>query len=312
MGGQGLLIAAPLLVPQMAALEDGFDLYRLDLAPDREAFLAGVGDRIGGLVTTGSVGARGALIGRLPGLQIVATSSVGCDKIDLDTCRARGIAVTNTPDVLTDDVADLALGLVLATQRRLIAADAWVRSGDWAGRGAFELTASLTGRKVGILGFGAIGQAVATRCAAFGCEVGYSARTRRDVPQQYFEEPHALADWADILIACVPGGPATQHLIDGSVIAALGAEGTLINVARGSVVEEDALIRALNEGELASAGLDVFAGEPAPDPRLLALPNVVLSPHRASGTHRTREAMAQLVVDNLIAWRDGRPLLTPV
>ena len=307
-----VLVLSPIRPRQMARLEAEFVLHRLDEAEDKPAFLAGVADRIGAIVTTGGVGAATDLIDELPGLRIIATSSVGIDRIDIETCRRRRIAVTNTPDVLTDDVADLALGLLLATQRRLVEGDAWVRSGDWARRGAFALTTSLSGLNVGILGLGAIGRAVATRCAAFNTQVGYCSRTPRDRSLRYFADPVEMAGWANVMIACVPGGPATRHLIDGAVIAALGPGGTLINVARGSVVDEDALIAALTDGRLGSAGLDVFACEPDPDPRLLCLPNVVVSPHHASGTVRTRDAMAQLVVDNLLAWRDGRPLVTPV
>lgn len=312
MTARDVLVVAPIRPRQMARLAADFVLHRLDEASDQNALVTGIGDRIGAIVTTGSAGAPADLITRLPSLEVIATSSVGYDKIDLHACRARQIAVTNTPDVLTDDVADLALGLLLASQRRLVDGDAWVRSGDWVRSGAFPLTTSLTGRRVGILGLGAIGQGVARRCAAFGMDVGYCTRQPRDTPLAYFADPVALADWSDILIACVPGGDATHHLIGSAVLAALGPEGTLINVARGSVVDEDALIDALTGGRLAAAGLDVFASEPAPDPRLAALRNVTLSPHHASGTVRTRDAMAQLVVDNLLAWRDGRPLLTPV
>lgn len=310
--GQEVLVVSPIRPNQMERLAAEFTLHRMDEATDPQAFLAVVADRIGAVVTTGGVGAGADLIGALPNLAIIATSSVGVDRIDLAACRARGVIVTNTPDVLTDDVADLALGLVLATQRRMIEGDAWVRTRDWARRGPFPLTATLTGRRVGILGLGAIGQAVAQRCAAFRMTVGYCTRHPRDVPYPHFATPADLAAWADVLIACVPGGAATRHMIDADVIAALGPRGTLINVARGSVVDEAALIAALRDGGLAAAGLDVFANEPDPDPQLTALPQVVLCPHHASGTVETRDAMARLVVNNLVAWRDGMPIPTPV
>lgn len=307
-----VLVVSPIRPRQMQMLAQGFVVHRLDTAPDAGGLLKKVADRIGAVVTTGGVGAGAELVAALPRLQIIATSSVGTDKIDLQACRDRGIAVTNTPGVLTDDVADLALGLLIATQRRLVEADAWVRGGSWAQQGPFPLTTRLTGRRVGILGLGDIGMAIARRCQAFGTQLAYCTRSPRDVDLAYFADPVALAGWSDILIACLPGGSATRHIIGPEVLAALGPQGTLINVARGSVVDEAALIAALEGGGLAAAGLDVFASEPVPDPRLLSLSNVVLSPHHASGTVETRDAMAQLVIDNLHAWRDGRALISPV
>ncbi|WP_375691217.1 2-hydroxyacid dehydrogenase [Pseudooceanicola sp. LIPI14-2-Ac024] len=310
--GPEVLVVAPIRPAQMEALGAAYTLHRLDLADAPEALLAEVGPRVAALVTTGSAGVPAGLLPSLPGLRLIATSSVGTDRIDLAACAERGIVVTNTPDVLTDDVADLALGLILATHRRMVAGDAWVRSGDWGREGPFPLTATLTGRRVGILGLGAIGMAVAERCQAFRMEIGYCSRAPKTVDFAYHAAPIALAGWADILVACLPGGAATRHVIDAGVLAALGPAGALINVARGSVVDETALIEALETGTIATAGLDVFASEPAPDPRLTALPNVTLYPHHASGTVATRDRMAELVVENLAAFFGTGAALTPV
>jgi len=310
--GFDVLVVSPIRPRQMDMLTAEFRLHRLDLSVAPENLLSEVGDRIGAIVTTGGVGADATLISALPNLRIIATSSVGVDKIDLTACRTRGIIVTNTPAVLTEDVADLGFGLLIATQRRLVEADAWVRSGDWSVQGAFPLTTSLAGLKVGILGFGAIGQAVARRCEAFRMEVANSSRSARDVPYRHVPDALALATWAEVLILCLPGGAGTRHLVGREVLDALGPDGTLINVARGSVVDEAALISALEEGRLKAAGLDVYETEPYPDPRLLKLRQVVLHPHHASGTVATRDAMAQLVVDNILAWRDTGRGLTEV
>ena len=307
-----LLVLSAIYPAQMEALAARYTLHRFDTADDPAAMLEEVGPRIRGVVTTGGRGIEAEIIERLPALELVSTLSVGTDSLDLAACRARGVTVTNTPGVLDDDVADLALGLVIATRRRMVEADAWVRSGDWAANGAFPLTTTLRGKRVGILGLGAIGQAIATRCAAFGTEIGYHTRRERDVSYPYFGSPRALAEWSDILIVVVPGGDATHHMVDAEVLAALGPEGTLINVARGSVVDEAALIAALQSGTIAGAGLDVFAREPSADPRLAGMSNVVLSPHHASGTVETRDDMSRLVLDNVDAWFSERRALTPV
>jgi lactate dehydrogenase-like 2-hydroxyacid dehydrogenase len=249
----------------------------------------------------------------MPNLEIVASSGVGYDRIDVDACTEHGVIVTNTPDVLTDDVADIALGLMIAARRNMIAGDAYVRSGTWGREGMFGLTSALRGKRVGIVGLGRIGAAVAARAEPFGLEVGYTARNRRNGLGYRFEASVVdLAAWCDILVVTVPGGAATDNLIDAAVIRAIGPSGTLVNVARGSVVDEPALIAALTSGAIGSAGLDVYHNEPHPDPALTSLPNVVLYPHHASGTVETRDAMAALVNDNLRAHFAGRPVLTPV
>ncbi len=302
----------PLRPRAMEALARLGRLHRLDLAPDPDAALAATAAaRV--LVTGGERPAGAALFDRLPALGLVATMSVGTDAIDLSAARSRGIAVTNTPGVLTEDVADAALMLVLATARRLLAGDAWVRGGAWATKGAMPLTRSLTGKRAGLLGYGRIGQAVGRRLRAIGTEIAYC--TRKPVPgadATHVADPVALAAWADVLVVTVPGGEATRGIVSAEVIGALGPAGILVNVARGTVVDEPALVAALSEGRLGGAGLDVFLNEPRPDPRFASLPNVVLYPHHASGTEETRDAMADLVVQNVAAFLDGRPLLTPV
>ncbi|GGA97410.1 2-hydroxyacid dehydrogenase [Allosediminivita pacifica] len=307
-----LLVLSSLRPAQMAELEARYTLHRHDTAEDPEALLAEVGPRIRGVVTTGGRGISGDIVERLPALEVVSTFSVGTDSLDLEACKRCGVTVTNTPDVLNDDVADLALGLMIATRRRMVEADAWVRSGNWAAKGAFPLVRTIKGSRVGILGLGSIGKDIATRCAALRTEIGYLARSEKDVPYAYFDTPRALAEWSDILVAVVPGGSSTRHMVDAEVLKALGPEGTLINVARGSVVDEAALIAALTDGTIAGAGLDVFADEPKADPRFAEMANVVLSPHHASGTEETRNAMAQLVVDNIDAWFGEGRALTPV
>lgn len=307
-----ILIASPIRPRQMEVLSTAYTLHRFDTAENPSEFLRTVGPKIRGVVTTGGVGLSRSQIDALPALEIVATSSVGTDKIDLVACASRGVIVTNTPDVLTDDVADLALGLVLATHRRMIEADDWVRSGAWVTKGSFPLTTSLKGRRLGILGLGKIGMAVASRAEVFGLNVGYHARSEKPLAYQYFSTPTELAKWSDILVLCLPGGPNTVSIVNREVIEALGSEGVLINVARGSVVDEQALADAISTGRIAGAGLDVFASEPSLAAEFARSPNVVLSPHHASGTETTRNRMAELVVDNLNLWFAENEVLTPV
>lgn len=265
------------------------------------------------LVTSGGRGASAGLIAAMPALELIAVNGVGYDGVDLAAARARDIAVTNTPDVLTDDVADLAIGLMIAAHRRIAAADAFVRRGDWAAAKPFPLTTRLSGRKLGIVGLGRIGLAIAERAAPMMRDIAYFARHRRDdVPYRYVSDVEALAHDVDVLALCVPGSAATRGLIGQAAIEALGPEGVLINVARGSVVDQDALVAALADGRLGGAGLDVFADEPRVPEALFAMENVVLQPHLGSATIETRRAMAQLVIDNVLAHANGRPLLTPV
>lgn len=311
-----VLVVTPVRPAQMAVLEARYQLHRLDLLTDeaaRDALLDQIGDQVRAVVTTGGGGFSEALLARLPALEIVACGSVGTDSLCVDACRARGVHVTNTPDVLTDDVADMAMMLVLTTVRRLLPGVDWIRQGHWVEQGMMALNTTLTGKRLGIAGLGRIGQAIATRAEAFGMEVSYyGRRPKPEVSYRYYDDLVAMARDVDILAPVVPGGAATEGLISREVLSALGAQGYFINIARGSVVDEPALVELLQQGQLAGAGLDVFAHEPQVPPALLSMPNVVLQPHCASGTIETRAAMAQLVVDNLAAYFADQPLLTPV
>ncbi|NNU81165.1 2-hydroxyacid dehydrogenase [Halovulum dunhuangense] len=246
----------------------------------------------------------------LPALELIALFGVGHDHVDLEAARARGIAVANTPDVLNDDVADLAVGMLLASARRIPQADEWVRGGDWARQGAFPLLRKVSGKPAGILGLGRIGRAIANRLSAFDMPIHYWSRTPKKTPAgwQRHDSALSLAREVDFLVLAVAGGPDTAGMVSAEVLDALGPEGTLVNIARGSVVDEEALIAALADRRIAAAALDVFASEPAPDPRLAALPNVLMQPHHASGTVETRAAMGALQRENIRAFFEGRPL----
>lgn len=307
-----ILMIGPLPAWDLEPLEQAYQVHRLWEAPDRDAMIAAVGPAVRGIATRGELGADAALIDRLPALEIIACYGVGTDAIDLARAQARGIKVTNTPDVLTNDVADMALALTLACLRRIPQGDRYVRDGRWRGA-SMGLATSLGGKTVGILGFGRIGRAVASRAAAFGTRIAYFARNPApDTAFAHHADPTALAAASDVLVVTVAGGAGTRNIVDGRVLAALGPEGYLVNVARGSTVDEAALVEALERGTVAGAGLDVFWNEPNIDERLLRFENVVVQPHNASGTVETRRAMGRLVRDNLAAHFAGRPLLTPV
>jgi lactate dehydrogenase-like 2-hydroxyacid dehydrogenase len=293
-------------------LEADYSLHRYDLSEDPDTLLDEVGERITAVVTTGAKGFSEAQLDKLPQVGIVACSGVGYDPIDVEACSSRGVVVTNTPDVLTDDVADLAIGLMISSRRNMIVGDAHVRSGDWGRKGMMGLTSSLKGKRLGIVGLGRIGSAIARRSEPMGLVVGYCTRTKRDNAYHYDPDVEALAAWSEILIVSIPGTPETERVIDREVIEAVGPDGTLINISRGSVVDEPALISALQSGALGSAALDVYLNEPNPNPAFRELENVVLYPHHASGTVETRNAMARLVVDNLAAYFAGKPPITPV
>jgi len=289
----------------------GFTLHQLRDQPD--AFWRDTASRIRGVATSTLYGHTGAeLFDRLPNLEIVSSFGVGYDNVDAAAAAARGIIVTNTPGVLDEEVADLTLGLLLATVRRIPQADRHVREGRWPG-GAFPLSPTLRGRRVGIVGLGNIGKAIARRLEGFAVDIAYhSRREQPGVAYAYYATLLSLAEACDILVVIVPGGAATKHLIDAQVLEALGPNGILINVARGSVVDEAALIKALQSGIILAAGLDVYADEPHVPQALIDLPNTVLLPHVGSATAHTRDAMGKLVADNLLAWfGEGRPL-TPV
>jgi lactate dehydrogenase-like 2-hydroxyacid dehydrogenase len=253
------------------------------------------------------------LMSRLPRLEIVSTFAVGYDHVDAKWAGEHGIVVTNTPGVLTEEVADTALGLLLCTVREFPQAERFLRAGKWLEKGYRLTPATLRDRTVGLVGMGSIGQAIARRLDAFKVPVVYhTRRPRPEVPYRHYPDLLAMARDVDILLVIVPGGPGTQNMIDAKVLDALGPDGIFINMARGSVVDEPALIKALREKRILSAGLDVYANEPVVPQELIAMDNVVLFPHLGSATVATRRAMDQLVVDNLLAWGAGKPPLTPV
>ena len=310
-----LVLAASPSADVMAQLEQSFDCHHQWRQPRAEqaAWLDGVAAGIRGVVTTGAIGIAEPLLARLPKLEIVAVNGIGVDAVDLPAARARGVLVTNTPGVLTDDVADLALTLLLSAARRLPALDRHVRSGAWEEGRPLAMTRALRGKVCGIYGFGRIGQAVAARAEAFGMQTMYfQPRAIDGVSTPRSASLLELARASDYLVLCAPGGASTQHVVDAEVLAALGSDGTLVNIARGSLVDQDAMTAALRNGTLGMAALDVFDGEPRVPADLRALENVVLTPHVGSLTVETRHAMGQLVVDNLRAHFAGQPLLTPV
>lgn len=293
-------------------LEAAFAVHRLSEHPDRAAFLDAHGADFTALVTNGHLGVPPELMAALPNLRVISSYGVGYDAIDVDAAAARGIVVAHTPDVLNDEVANTAILLWLAVSRRLLAADAWARSGDWERTGAFPLTRSVQNRAVGILGLGRIGAVIAERAQVFGARILYHTRSPKDVPHTYCADPVDLARQSDVLICITPGGAGTRHLVNAEVLAALGPEGILVNVSRGSVVDETALVAALESGALGGAGLDVFEAEPAIPAALKAMENVVLTPHVGSATVETRQAMGDLTCDNLNRFLAEGKVLTPV
>ena len=306
---QDILITAPLppfLYDPLRAAYRCHDYYR---AEDKQALLDDGRRSIRGLVQGGGTMTPTSLLDRLPQLEIISVFGVGYDGVPVDYCKSRRIHVTNTPDVLTDDVADVAVALTLMTCRGFGRLERFLRSGAWEERGP-ELTTRLRGKHIGILGLGRIGKAIAERLRAFGAEVSYTGRKPQKVPYKYVESLKDLAKHSDFLIVACPGGPATQHLVNAEIIASLGKKGTLINIARGSIVDEKALVEALESGKLGGAGLDVFADEPHVPAALLEMDNVVLLPHVGSATRETRQAMGDLCKANLDAWFGQKETLT--
>ncbi|SDS59833.1 2-hydroxyacid dehydrogenase [Actinoplanes derwentensis] len=297
----------PLMPFLESALASDYAARRL---PD--TFADGAFDDVTIAVTSGRVGVGAALMSRLPALRAVINFGVGYDTTDVAEATRRGIVVSNTPDVLDDCVADTALGLIIDVMRGLSAADRYVRRGDWPAHGNPPLARKVSGARVGILGLGRIGLAIARRLDGFGCDISYHNRSPRDVPYRYAPSPAALAADVDVLVVAVSGGPNTRHLVSAEVIDALGADAFLVNVARGSAVDETALVSALVGGRLAGAGLDTFADEPHVPAALLTLDRVVLTPHLGSGTSETRRAMSDLTLANLARFVKDGTLVTPV
>ena len=305
--------------PVMPLIEQGisraFTLHKLWEAPDREALIANLAPRLRAIVAGGGkhepMGPE--FLGRFPKLEIISSFGVGYDHVDAKWAAAHGIVVTNTPDVLTEEVTDTALGLLLCTVRELPQAERYLRAGKWL-EGDYPLTrATLRDRTIGMVGLGRIGKAIARRLDAFRVPVVYHSRhPQPGVPYRHYPNLVDMARDVDVLMVVTPGGPATKHLIDANVLEALGPDGILINMSRGSVVDEPALIAALEAGKILSAGLDVFANEPRVPPELMAMENVVLFPHVGSASVYTRDAMGQLVVHNLLSWAAGKGPLTPV
>jgi hydroxypyruvate reductase len=306
-----ILMVGPLPASITDHVERHYRLHRWWEIEDKAAFLQSHGQHVRGIVTSGRHGASRELIESLPKLEVISSQGVGYDSIDISTAQARNVAVSNTPNVLNACVADTALALVLNVSRRFHQADRFVREGRWE-KEAFPLTVKPSGKRCGIVGLGNIGLEVAKRAAAFDMSIAYYNRSQRnDVPSdyRYYDNLIALAENSDFLIVVVPGGANTRHLINEAVLKALGPKGYLINVARGTVVDEAALIKALEAGDIAGAGLDVFEHEPAVPQALLNMEQVALLPHLASGTIETRQAMADLVLNNLDSWfQEGRVL----
>lgn len=307
-----VLVTGNMYGPTLARLDESYTTHKLFLAKERDALIDSIAERITAVASSNSGGIDAATIAKLPKLKVIAHFGVGYDSVDVNAAGARKIAVTNTPDVLTEEVADLAMALLLATVRRVPQGDRYVREGKWL-QGPMALTESLQGRTLGVVGAGRIGRAIARRAEAFNMKIAYQGPNRKaDLPYAYFSDPVALARETGMLMVACPGGEATRGLVSRAVIDALGPKGFLVNISRGSVVDEPALIEALQLGRIAGAGLDVFADEPRVPQAFMALENVVLQPHVASATHKTRAAMGQLVIDNLAAHFAGKPLVTPI
>ncbi len=306
-----IIIVAKLHQPTQEILEKEFTAHRLYEATDRDAFLKALAPRIKG-IASGGPGVDAAMMDALPKLKLISHFGVGYDSVDVGAAKKRGIRVTNTPDVLNDCVADTAMALTLNTLRKLPQSEAYLRSGLWAARGGYPLSTSLSGKTMGIVGLGRIGEAIAKRAQASGMKIAYHNRNKKDVPYPYYPDPVSLAKASDVLMLVTPGGAETKNLVNARVLDALGPNGYLVNISRGSVVDQPVLLKYLQEGKIAGAGLDVFSEEPKVPAEFYTLDNAVLFPHVGSATRETRFAMGMLQVDNLRALFAGKPLLTPV
>jgi hydroxypyruvate reductase len=307
-----VLLIEPMMAEAEARLDAAYCVHRLFAAQDRSAMIAAIGSSVRAIVTGGGHGASNEIVDALPRLEIIAINGIGTDAVDLEHARARSVRVTTTPDVLTEDVADLALGLMLATSRQICVADRFVRSGAWLHE-HLPLAAKVSGKRLGIFGLGQVGHAVARRAEGFGMQIAYCDRDPvAGAAYRYQPDLEQLAEDSDFLVIAASGGPTTRGLVSRRVLDALGLAGVLINVARGSIVDEPALVAAFADGRLGGAGLDVFAHEPDVPKALWDMNNVVLQPHQASATIETRRAMADLVLANLAGHFAGREPLTPV
>jgi len=296
----------------MATLQAEFTAHNLFEASDTNSFFEKCAARVRGLATFGPMPVDGKLMDALPKLEIISNFGVGVDAINLEDAKKRRIIVTNTPDVLNDCVADTALALAMNTVRKFPQSERYLRAGNWASRGPYPLTTSLGGKTLGILGLGRIGEAIAKRAAACGMKIRYHNRSKKDVPYPYDPDPVTLAKNSDVLMVVTPGGPETNRLVNSKVLDALGREGYLVNIARGSIVDEPVLLRYLQENKIAGAGLDVFVDEPRVPPEFFILDNAVLFPHVGSATVETRKAMGDLQIENLRRHFAGKPVVSRV
>jgi hydroxypyruvate reductase len=296
----------------MSTLQAEFTAHLLSEAAERNAFLRQHAAAVRGLATFGPMSVDGKLMDALPKLEIISNFGVGVDAINLDDARKRNIIVTNTPEVLNECVADTALALVLNTVRKFPQSEVYLRGGNWASRGPYPLTSSIGGKTLGVLGLGRIGEAIAARAAACGMKIRYHNRSRKDVPHPYDPDPVTLARNSDVLIVVTPATAETSRIINAKVLDALGPEGYLVNIARGSVVDEPVLLRYLQEKKIAGAGLDVYVDEPRVPPEFFTLDNAVLFPHVGSATVETRKAMGDLQIENLRLHFAGKPVRTRV
>jgi hydroxypyruvate reductase len=309
---QEVLVMGPIPAAQLEQLEKNYRIHKLWQAENPEAKLNEVRNNITGMVSTAFFGVTAKIIRALPNLEIISHFGVGYDSVDVKVAKEQGVIVTNTPDVLTDDTADIGIALTLAVFRRTVEGDIYVRSGQWIKKGPMPLGRSLRGKTMGIVGLGRIGQAIAKRAEAFGLNIIYHGPRDKKVSYPFVASLEEMAAKSDILMVACPYSADTHHLVDARVLKALGRDGVLVNIARGKIVDEKALIDALEAGVIAGAGLDVFEKEPDVPSALCRLDNVVLQPHVGSATHETRGAMAQLVVDNLLLYFEKAEVLTPV
>ena len=313
MSGTEILMLGPMMSIIQNGLAEKLTLHKYWEIEDKAAFLAEKAGDIRGLATGGHVAVTKDLIDQFPNLEIVSNFGVGYDSVDANYAGERNVVVTNTPNVLTDEVADTAMGLVLMTVREFPATERYLRAGKWLNK-AYPLTkGTLVGKTMGILGFGRIGKAIAKRAEAFGIKIAYHGRNKQaEISYPYYASLKEMAAAVDILMIVVPGGESTHHIVDGAVLQALGAEGYVINIGRGTAIDEPALVEALQNGTIRSAGLDVFEEEPKVPQALIDMEHVVLLPHVGSASVHTRDRMGQLVVDNLVSWFESGTAITPV